>query len=99
MQPSIELWQTEWCPSSRRVRQRLTELGLSFIAHQVPPDRDQRVELQAISAAGLIPVLRADGAVVAGAEEIIAFLDARFEEPADAAGHRAKAERARAMAA
>ena len=24
----LELWQTEWCPASRRVRQRLTELGL-----------------------------------------------------------------------
>ena len=23
-----ELYQTEWCPASRRVRERLTELGL-----------------------------------------------------------------------
>ena len=25
-----ELWQTEWCPASRRVRQRLTELGIDY---------------------------------------------------------------------
>ena len=99
VQPLIELWQAEWCPSSHRVRQRLTELGLSFTAHQVPAERDQRVELSAISAPGLIPVLRSDDAVIAGADEILAFLDARYEEPADAAGHRAKAERAKAMAA
>ena len=24
----LELFQTEWCPGSRRIRQRLTELGL-----------------------------------------------------------------------
>ena len=23
---NLELWQTEWCPASHRVRQRLTEL-------------------------------------------------------------------------
>ncbi len=34
--PTLELWQTEWCPASRRVRQRLTELGLSYTIHQVP---------------------------------------------------------------
>ena len=28
----LELWQTEWCPSSHRVRQRLTELGLTYTA-------------------------------------------------------------------
>ena len=27
----VELWQTEWCPASRRVRQRLTELGIDYI--------------------------------------------------------------------
>ena len=31
-----ELWQTEWCPASRRVRQRLTELGIDYLVHQVP---------------------------------------------------------------
>ena len=33
---TLELWQTEWCPASHRVRQRLTELGLTYIARQVP---------------------------------------------------------------
>ena len=42
----LELWQTEWCPSSHRVRQRLTELGVSFVAHQVAVDRDARAELE-----------------------------------------------------
>ena len=33
--PTLELWQTEWCPASHRVRQRLTELGLTYTVHQV----------------------------------------------------------------
>ncbi len=88
--PHIELWQAEWCPSSRRVRQRLTELGLSFIAHQVPADREQRLELQRISTPARIPVIRVDGQTVAEADQILAFLDANFPEPAGAAAHRAK---------
>ena len=39
-QPTLELWQTEWCPASHRVRQRLTELGLTYLAHQVPVEPD-----------------------------------------------------------
>jgi glutaredoxin len=32
----LELYQTEWCPASRRVRERLTELSLDYLVHQVP---------------------------------------------------------------
>jgi len=37
-----ELWQTDWCPASRQVRQRLTELGIDY-ARQVPVDKDAGV--------------------------------------------------------
>jgi glutaredoxin len=30
----LELYQTEWCPASRRVRERLTELGLDYLVRQ-----------------------------------------------------------------
>jgi len=36
----LELFQTEWCPGSRRIRQRLTELGLDYLNHQVPVERE-----------------------------------------------------------
>lgn len=39
----VELYQAEWCPFSSAVRQRLTELGIDFVAKQVAPwpeDRD-----------------------------------------------------------
>ena len=43
---NLELWQTEWCPASHRVRQRLTELGLTYTVHQVPVERDARAQLE-----------------------------------------------------
>jgi glutaredoxin len=41
----MELYQAEWCPHSHKVRQRLTELGLDFVARQVPADPDDRDEM------------------------------------------------------
>ena len=62
---NLELWQTEWCPASHRVRQRLTELGLTYIAHQVPVESSERTELEAETGQRTIPVLvTADGEIV-----------------------------------
>jgi glutathione S-transferase len=88
-----ELYQAEWCPHSRRVRQRLTELGVSFIARQVPADPADREELRRKTGDDEIPALvLEDGRVVnESADEIIAHLDAQFRERADADEHRDRA--------
>jgi glutathione S-transferase len=79
------------CPHSHRVRQRLTELGLDFVARQVPAEPDARHELERVAGTGEIPVLVADGEVPKrGEDEILEFL-ARFPARADARAHRAKA--------
>ena len=46
----LTLFQAEWCPHSHRVRQRLTELGLPFVAMQVEPRPEDRDELREASA-------------------------------------------------
>src|SRR5439155_1234403 len=51
------LWQTEWCPASRRVRQRLTELGVEYVARQVPVEREERGELVEATGQTSIPAL------------------------------------------
>jgi glutathione S-transferase len=92
----IELWQTEWCPSSRRVRERLTELGVDYVIHQVPVEKELRDELRAVTGADSIPAaVCADGRVVVGEEAIVAALEARFPDPPGAESHRAKAAKAR----
>jgi glutathione S-transferase len=95
MPAKIELWQTEWCPASRRVRQRLTELGLSFVARQVPVDPHTRTELEAATGTKTIPVLVSGGNTVSGEEAILGYLDREFTEPPGASAQRAKAAKAR----
>ena len=91
----LELWQTEWCPSSHRVRQRLTELGLAYLVRQVPVDRDDRAELVRSTGQASIPVLVSGEEIIAGEDAIVAFLDTNFAEPPEAAHQRARAARAR----
>jgi glutathione S-transferase len=91
-----ELFQTEWCPASRRIRQRLTELGLDYVNRQVTVDRSQRSALYAATGSDTIPALVLEnGSVVVGEDEILAYLDQHCRESADAGAHRLKAAKAR----
>jgi len=92
----LELWQTEWCPASRRIRERLTELGLDYVTRQVSVDQEQRHLLRRATGTDTIPALvLADGSVAIGEEAIRRYLDEQITEPPDAEAHRLKAARAR----
>jgi glutathione S-transferase len=82
----LELWQAEWCPHSHTVRQRLTELGVDFVAHQVAADKENRPDEIAIPR-----LLAEQGEVLSGEEEILPWLDEHFDERDDASRHRARA--------
>ncbi len=91
-----ELFQTEWCPSSRRVRQRLTELAVTTVIQQVPVEREERSELLARTGVRTIPVLVDEtGAVHVGENDILEHLDSHYPEPEGAEAHRLKAIKAR----
>ena len=91
----IELWQTEWCPASRRVRQRLTELGVDYVARQVPVEREDRTRLRKRTGADTVPVLVPEhDAPFVGEDAINAWLDAHVPVPSEADAHRSKAEKA-----
>ncbi|HET6865089.1 MAG TPA: glutaredoxin domain-containing protein [Solirubrobacteraceae bacterium] len=90
----LELWQTEWCAASHRVRQRLTELGLPYFVRQVPVERENRAELVSSTGQHSIPALVADGKVVAGEGAIVTYLNTHFAEPPEAEHQRAKAAKA-----
>ena len=93
--PTLELWQTEWCPASHTVRQRMTELGLTYIIRQVPVERDARTELRVATGASEIPALIARGEALRGEQAILAYLDDQYIEPPDAAEQRTKAANAK----
>lgn len=91
----LELWQTEWCPASQRVRQRLTELGIDYVVRQVPVEKEERTALREQTGSDTVPALvDADGGVAIGEDAIRAFL-AKVPEPAGAEAHRQKAAKAR----
>lgn len=92
-----ELYQTEWCPYSHRVRQKLTELGLDFIGRQVPPSRSQREAMREAVGGDTIPVLVLDDGTVLDrdADEIVAELERRYPENAYTAEHHERRVEAR----
>ena len=63
------LYQAEWCPYSAAVRERLTELGVDFVARQVAPRQEDRRDV------GEIPTLETEaGERHAGTDAVFAFL-------------------------
>jgi glutaredoxin 3 len=87
----MDLYQAEWCPHSHRVRQRLTELGLDFIARQVPAEPAEREAMRRAVGGEEIPVLVDGGLIVRGDDEILGYLAEQYAERPDANEHRAKA--------
>ncbi len=92
----LELFQTEWCPASRRVRQRLTELDTDYVSRQVPVEREARTALREAVGADTIPALRLEnGSAIVGEEYILAYLGEHVAESPRAEAHRQKAAAAR----
>jgi glutathione S-transferase len=80
----LTLFQAEWCPYSAAVRERLTELGVDFVARQVAPWPEQRVDVDEI------PTLETDdGTRISGTREIFDHLRG-YEAGPFAADHRAR---------
>lgn len=74
----MQLYQAEWCPYCQRVRMKLTELGMTYIAVNVPSERAMREELFRVSGQRGIPTL-VDGEVIISDDDdaIIAYLEER----------------------
>ena len=85
----ITLYQSEWCFYSHRVRQVLTELGLTFTAVNVPAAREDRVELMAIAGQDTAPVLIDGDKIYGDSDDIIEYLRATYPAPEDADEHAA----------
>jgi glutathione S-transferase len=85
-----ELYQAEWCPYSHRVRAKLTERGVDFVARQVPAEKSARHEMRERTGADSVPVLVAEGRVLREFDEILAFIEEHHPPTPDSERHRAK---------
>jgi glutathione S-transferase len=94
MATMLTLYQAEWCPYSSAVRQRLTELGIDFVAKQVAPRQEDREGQHEI------PLLTTgDGERFEGTEAVLEYLGAlaagEFEHEHRAQYRAHRADRAR----
>lgn len=89
----IKIYQAEWCPHSHKIRQRLTELGVPFIAIPVPAKNEDRKELIEVTGQDAIPaIILEDDSVLTGKDKhILAKLDELYSEPPTAEEHKQKA--------
>jgi glutathione S-transferase len=80
----LTLYQAEWCPYSSAVRERLTELGVDFVARQVAPRQEDREDVDEI------PTLETEGGERhAGTDAVFAYL-ATLPAARDERAHRAQ---------
>lgn len=86
----ITLYQTEWCPYSHRVRQALTELGLTYTAVNVAADPGGRADVIAVSGQASTPVLQDGDKIFRDSDEILEYLRGTYPEPPDAGAHAAQ---------
>ena len=86
----IQLYQAEWCPFSKIVRQRLTELGVDFVARQVAPFQPDRDALREATGIDSIPVVVFDDGTVVGGDtrEILEAVEERCQPWEFEEGHR-----------
>ena len=76
----LELYQFESCPDCAKVRRKLHDLALDWIARDVPEDRSQRDRVTRVSGQLLVPVLLdpEHGMVVTEADDICAYLEETY---------------------
>lgn len=79
----MRLYQAEWCPSSHRVRAKLTELGVDYELVNVPASSKERGDLQKIAGATAIPVLVDEGKVISDSNEAISYLEKKYAADPD----------------
>ncbi|MEI6449980.1 MAG: glutathione S-transferase N-terminal domain-containing protein [Actinomycetes bacterium] len=85
----LTLYQLEWCPACHRVRQVMTELGLTCLTVNVPADHETRTAVLAVSDQTGVPVLQDGDKVLSDSDEILEYLRGAYPAPEDAGRHAA----------
>ncbi|MFB6143751.1 MAG: glutathione S-transferase N-terminal domain-containing protein [Candidatus Nanohaloarchaea archaeon] len=75
----LELYQFEGCPYCSKVREKMTELGLDFIARQVEPNGD-RERVREVSGQTGVPVLKDPNTdtVMPESDDIVEYLEEHY---------------------
>ena len=76
----LELYQKEGCPYCGKVRSRLSELGLSWIAHSAEPGSKSAEVLERLTGSQQVPFLidAERGVTIPESDDIIEYLDENY---------------------
>ncbi len=74
----MRLYQFESCPYCHQVRQKMSELLLTYVTINIPKDRSSRQEVIAVSGQPSVPVLVDGDVVLADENDIIAHLEKKY---------------------
>ena len=76
----IELFQREGCSGCARVREKLSEMLIDFVARQVPPAPAPRTRLELATGQRDVPALvdPDQGMIVTEADDILAYLEETY---------------------
>jgi glutathione S-transferase len=78
---NLELYELPGCPYCAKVKQKLDELELEYVSHEVPRSHGERTEVEAISGQTGVPVLVDPDNDVEGmpeSDDIVAYLDEHY---------------------
>lgn len=80
---TIELYVLPGCPYCAKVTDKLAELDLDYVSHEVPSAHSQRTEVQEISGQTGVPVLVDTDHGIEGmpeSDDIVAYLEKTYGE-------------------
>jgi glutaredoxin len=74
----MKLYQFESCPYCKQVREKLSELQITYININVPRDKSQREEVERVSGQRAVPVLVDGDTVIDDEEKILPYLSQKY---------------------
>jgi glutathione S-transferase len=78
---SLELYELPGCPYCAKVKNKLDELGLEYVSHEVPRSHSARTEVKDVSGQTGVPVLVDPDHDVEGmpeSDDIVAYLEKTY---------------------
>lgn len=86
----ITLYQRETCPYCKPIREKLTELQITYVNVNLPKERTERKQLIALTGSCYIPALIDDNVVIPGqlenCQHILEYLNAKYGSLKEAHG-------------
>jgi glutathione S-transferase len=79
--PNLELYALPGCPYCAKVKEKLAELDLEYVEHEVPRSHAERTEVEEVSGQTGVPVLVDPDHDVEGmpeSDDIVAYLEETY---------------------